>query len=199
MGLAPAGSFTFFLKHPLSHTDSLSLFFYIITSFIPRGAVIMMDWLYIFLGAIFILVGIIGCFLPVLPGPPISFLGILILQLTSNPPFSTEFIFFWGLITLAVTIMDYVIPVYGTKRFGGSKYGVIGSMIGLIIGIIFFPPLGIIIGPLVGAILGEYYSGKSSNRAMKSALGSFMGFLLGTFIKLIVSLVLAFYFFINIF
>jgi len=159
----------------------------------------MMDWLYIFLGSIFILVGIIGCFLPVLPGPPISFLGILILQLTSNPPFSTEFIFFWGLITLAVTIMDYVIPVYGTKRFGGSKYGVIGSMIGLIIGIIFFPPLGIIIGPLVGAILGEYYSGKSSNRAMKSALGSFMGFLLGTFIKLIVSLVLAFYFFINIF
>ena len=145
------------------------------------------------------IIGIVGCFLPIIPGPSLNFIGVLLLQLKTNPPFSTNFLLLWGLITLLVTVLDYIIPIYGTKRFGGSKSGIVGSMIGLIVGVFFFPPLGIIIGPLVGALLGEFYAGKSSNKAVRSALGSFLGFVLGTLTKLIISVILTFYFFVNAF
>jgi len=158
-----------------------------------------LDWLIITGGVVLILLGIAGCFLPVLPGPPLSFLAVLLLQLKSNPPFSTTFLITWGIIAGVITLLDYVIPVYGTKRFGGSRHGVAGSMIGLLLGIFFFPPFGIIIGPLIGALLGELYAGQKGKNAMRSAMGSFVGFLFGTFLKLIVSVVLTFYFFINAF
>lgn len=124
---------------------------------------------------------------------------MLLLQLKSDPPFSTTFLITWGILAGAVTLLDYVIPVYGTKRFGGSRYGIMGSIIGLLLGIFFFPPFGIIIGPLIGALLGELYAGQKGKNAMRSAIGSFAGFLFGTFLKLIVSLMLTFYFFVNAF
>ena len=158
-----------------------------------------MEWLIGFAGGILILLGIAGCFLPVLPGPPLSYLAVLLLQLKPEPPFSTTFLIIWGIIAIGITLLDYIIPVYGTKKFGGTRYGIIGSMLGLLAGLIFFPPFGIIIGPLIGALLGEFYGGQRSHKAMRSALGSFVGFLLGTFLKLVVSLVLTFYFFINVF
>ncbi|HEX9805191.1 MAG TPA: DUF456 domain-containing protein, partial [Candidatus Dojkabacteria bacterium] len=96
-----------------------------------------MDWLIIACGVILILLGIAGCFLPVLPGPPLSYLAVLLLQLKSDPPFSTTFLITWGILAGAVTLLDYVIPVYGTKRFGGSRYGIMGSIIGLLLGIFF--------------------------------------------------------------
>lgn len=157
-----------------------------------------MEIFWLIVGGIFIVVGIIGCILPVLPGPPISYLGILVLQITQETPFTLSFMIVWGLITIAVTVLDYFIPAYGTKRFGGSKRGIWGSMIGLLIGIVFFPPLGIIIGPVMGALVGELSLGKKRNEAIKSAFGSFMGFLLGTMLKLTVSGVLGYYYFINI-
>lgn len=157
-----------------------------------------MEIFWLIVGGIFIVVGIIGCILPVLPGPPISYLGILVLQITQETPFTLSFMIVWGLITIAVTVLDYFIPAYGTKRFGGSKRGIWGSMIGLLVGIVFFPPLGIIIGPVMGALVGELSLGKKRNEAIKSAFGSFMGFLLGTMLKLTVSGVLGYYYFINI-
>src|SRR6187402_403246 len=105
----------------------------------------------VILGTIFLLVGIAGCVLPLLPGPPLSFLALLVQQLNSPNPFSTKFLLIWGGITLVVTLLDYLIPVYGTKKFGGSKYGVWGSIAGLLIGL-WFGPLGIIAGPFIGAL-----------------------------------------------
>ncbi|GAB1307718.1 hypothetical protein KH5_04010 [Urechidicola sp. KH5] len=102
-------------------------------------------------------------------------------------------------ITLAVSIfvwgIDYVIPAWGTKKFGGSKYGVWGTMIGLILGLIFFPPFGIILGPFFGALVGELiYNSKDGKRALKAAIGSFIGFLLSTGLKFGTSLVFVYFF-----
>ena len=150
--------------------------------------------LWIIVGAIFIFVGLIGCFVPIIPGPPLGYVGLLMLQLLEEPAFTTRFLLIWAAITAIVTFLDYVIPVYGTKKFGGSKRGVWGSVIGLIIGIFFFPPFGIIIGPLLGALVGELSAGKASAAAIKSAFGSFVGFLAGTLIKLIATGFMAYYF-----
>ena len=140
------------------------------------------------------LTGVIGCFLPVLPGPPISYVGLLLLQLLPETPFSTRFMIIWLLVTVGVTVLDYVIPAYGTKKYGGSRWGVAGTFIGLIIGV-FFAPAGIILGPLLGALVGEYLAGKNSQQAFKAALGSFVGFLLGSLIKLIACMFMFYYYF----
>jgi uncharacterized protein YqgC (DUF456 family) len=151
-----------------------------------------MDILWLIIGIIFMLVGIAGCLLPLLPGPPLSFAGLLILQLRETSPYSTEFLLWWAGITAVVTILDYFIPIYGTKKFGGSRYGVWGSGIGLVAGL-FFPPVGIILGPFIGAFIGEMIFSNNSQVAFKAALGSFLGFLIGTLLKVVVCLVMAWY------
>jgi len=153
-----------------------------------------METLLIVIGAILILAGFAGSFLPVLPGPPVSFVGLLVLQLTPAHPFSLTFLIVWALIVGAVMLLDNVIPAYGTKKFGGSPYGVWGSVIGLIIGV-FFSPVGLVAGPLVGAFAGELVAGKESDQAFRSALGSFFGFLAGTVLKVIVTAMMGYYFF----
>lgn len=151
-------------------------------------------------GFIFIIIGFLGCFLPILPGPPLSFVGLLFLEFTEKSPFSAETLWTWAAITVAVTVLDYVVPVAGTKRYGGSKRGVWGSTIGLVIGLFMFPPFGIIIGPFVGAFVGEMSSGKTTNkRALRAAFGSFIGFLVGTILKLIASGWMSWLFFTNLF
>lgn len=154
-----------------------------------------MDYLLIGLGVIFIVSGILGCVLPVIPGPPLSYLGLLLLHFTERYQFSSRFLIIWAIITTVVYALDYLIPAWGTKKFGGSKRGVWGSIIGLVIGLFFFPPFGIIIGPFVGAVVGELTSGKDSGVALKSGFGSFLGFLLGTLLKLITSGMMTWYFF----
>lgn len=146
-----------------------------------------MDILLIVLGSICMIVGILGCFLPIIPGPPVSFLGLLLLDWTSKSPLSSDDLWTWGLVAVGVTALDYVIPIYGTKKFGGTKRGVWGSTIGLIVGI-FFGPIGIILGPFIGAFLGEMSTGKADNKtALKAAFGSLVGFLVGVVFKLIAS------------
>lgn len=153
----------------------------------------LMDILLSIIAIIFLLLGLVGAILPILPGPALSFLGLLSLYFATYEPFTDKFLFIWLLITIAVTIIDQVVPVIGTKRMGGSKYGVWGSIIGLIIGIFFFPPLGIIIGPFLGAVGGELVYGKHTSVALKSGLGSLIGFLGGTFMKLVFSVIAAYY------
>lgn len=138
--------------------------------------------------------GIAGCLLPFLPGPPLCFAALLLQLSREHDPYSANFLWLWAAITAAVTLLDYYIPIYGTKKFGGSKYGAWGSAIGLVIGL-FFSPLGIIIGPFVGAFVGEMISSNNSHVAFKAALGSFLGFLVGTLLKLVVCLVMAWYLF----
>lgn len=153
-----------------------------------------MDLVLIGLGIILMITGIIGCVLPFLPGPPLNYIGLLLLHITERYQFSTEFLVFWAIITAIVYGLDLVIPVWGTKKFGGSKYGIWGSVIGLLAGFFFFPPLGIIIGPFAGAVIGELFAGKDSGAALKSGFGSFVGFITGTVLKIAASGVMTWYF-----
>lgn len=138
------------------------------------------------------MIGIAGCFLPILPGPPLAFLGLWIQQLKEHNPFTSKFLWIWFGITLVVTAIDYWAPVYATKKFGGSKAGIWGCMIGLLLGF-WMGPLGIIIGPLAGAFIGEIMNNQDSSKAMRAALGSFIGFLLSTLLKLIVCVIIFWY------
>ena len=153
-----------------------------------------MDELLILLGFICIIAGIVGCILPVLPGPALSYAGLVLLQFSSGHPFSIRFLVIYAILTTGMAVLDYVIPIYGTKKLEGSKYGIWGSGIGLLAGIIFMFPVGIIIGPMLGAFIGELFSGKKTRQAFKPALGSFLGFLAGTMIKFMLSLSMAYYF-----
>ena len=151
-----------------------------------------MDIFLILSGSLLMILGIAGCLLPILPGPPLSYLGLIAIHLTSKIDFSSKFLISWGIIVILVSILDYVIPIWGTKFFGGSKYGVWGSMVGLLAGL-FIPPIGIIVGPFIGAVAGEMLAGNKQN-ALKAGFGSFIGFIAGTVVKMLVSLIMLYYF-----
>jgi len=136
--------------------------------------------LLITLGIIFLLIGLAGCIVPIMPGPPISYLALLMLHFTKNHQFETKFLWIWAIIVVAVTIIDNLTPIWGTKKFGGSKRGTWGATIGLLVGLLFFPPIGMILGPFVGAMVGELTLSEDLNKACKSGLGSLLGFQLGT-------------------
>ncbi|MFT5790894.1 MAG: hypothetical protein ACJAV9_000462 [Urechidicola sp.] len=149
-----------------------------------------MDIFLLFVGFFFVLLGVIGSFLPVLPGPITGWIGLLMLHLTKVIPMDWTFL---G-ITLGVAILiwgiDFIIPAWGTKKFGGSKYGIWGTILGLIIGLVFLGPLGIIVGPFLGAFVGELiHDSTDSKRAVKAAFGSLVGFMLSTGLKFLVSII----------
>ncbi len=154
-----------------------------------------MDIVLAILGTFFIMGGIAGCILPVLPGPVIGYGGLILLELTKYADFSAFFLIIFAVVAVGVILLDYFVPIWGTKRYGGSKYGIWGATIGVFIGIFMFPPLGIIIFPIIGAIIGEMIRGANTNESFKAGFGSFIGFLLGTGLKLISVFVMAFYYF----
>ncbi|MBN1340137.1 MAG: DUF456 domain-containing protein [Bacteroidales bacterium] len=145
-------------------------------------------------GLALVIVGIIFSVLPVIPGQVVAWSALLLLQLTKPVPFSAGFLALWAFITAAVTLLDYFIPIWGTKKLGGSKQGIWGATLGLISGIFFFPPLGMIIGPFLGAFAGEMIAGKDTRTALKSGLGSFIGFVAGSLMKLAISVIMAYHF-----
>jgi uncharacterized protein YqgC (DUF456 family) len=149
---------------------------------------IIMDLFLVIIGFFFVILGIFGSFLPVLPGPIMGWVGLLLLHLTSVIQKDWTFLGITLAVAIIVFVLDYIIPVLGTKKYGGTKYGVYGSMIGLILGL-GFGPLGIILGPFLGALVGELIKdSKDTNKAMRAAYGSFIGFLLSTGLKFAVSL-----------
>lgn len=151
-----------------------------------------MDYLFIILGFILLLGGLAGCFLPAVPGPPLSYVGFILVSLASFVTMTPRLLIFWAIVTVLVTLLDYFIPIYGAKRFGGTKMGMIGAMFGLLIGIFIFPPFGLIIGPLIGALVGELIAGQKQ-QAFRSAMGTFFGFVTGLILKVIVCLMLIYY------
>lgn len=155
----------------------------------------MLDPLIIALSVILLLVGIVGSVLPVLPGPPLSWLGLLILKFVPSVSnrISWTVIIVVGLLTLLVTILDNVLPIWSTKRTGGNKKVVWGASIGLVAGF-WFGPLGIILGPFVGALMGGLISGTPIMPALKHASGAFIGFFAGIVLKFINLGVLVYYF-----
>lgn len=148
-----------------------------------------MDIFLIILAAFLMILGILGSFLPILPGPLTSWVGLLVFHLTDLIPMNWTFLISTFIIALAIWILDYIIPALGTKRFGGSRAGMIGTSIGLVIGLFSPIPGGIIIGPFLGALMGELINKSTFDKALKAAFGSFLGFLASTFIKFMVALV----------
>ncbi len=143
-----------------------------------------MDIFLLIIAFLFMLIGIIGCIVPGLPGTPIAYAGMWIAQATERVDFTWQTLLIWGIVTIVVSVLDYVIPAWGTKRYGGTRWGVWGSTIGVFVGL-FFGAAGVILGPLVGAIIGELMSGQEFSKALKAGWGSFVGIFFGTIIKLI--------------
>jgi len=162
---------------------------------------------------LFLLAGLVGSVVPAVPGPPFSFIGLLLLQWSKHGNFSPAFLWVWAGITVAVTVMDNFLPALMTKKFGGSRATVIGSVLGLIAGMIFFAPIGLLVGPFAGALVGElinnHIQAKRNNvnnagidstgdnsgnvRALKAALGAFLAFIVGTGAKLIIGSLMIYY------
>jgi uncharacterized protein len=153
-----------------------------------------MDYFLLVLAFILIITGLLGCVLPVLPGPPFSFLGLLLIHFKRFADFSNLFLLITAAVAIIVTLLDYIVPIWGTKKFGGTKAGQWGATIGMIIGMIFLGPLGLILGPLLGAIIGESINGAKSEHALKAGLGAFLGFLLGVGLKLAASIYMTYHF-----
>lgn len=150
-----------------------------------------MDIVLLVLGFILMLTGIIGSFLPVLPGTPVSWFGLLLLYLTEAIPNDWWFLGITLTVALIVFAMDYLIPALGTRKFGGTRAGMIGTTLGLVVAIVFpiLGILGIIIWPFVGAFVGELLNKADQKSALKAAFGSFIGFLTGTFLKFVVTII----------
>ena len=151
-----------------------------------------MDIALLVIAFLLMLIGIVGCIVPGLPGTPIAYGALWSAQATDKVDFSWQFLLVWGIVTIVISVLDYIVPAWGTKQFGGTKWGVWGSTIGVFVGL-FFGPFGVIFGPLVGAILFELIpvvlNGRISDKALSAALragwGSFIGILFGTIIKLV--------------
>ncbi|MFH0760020.1 MAG: DUF456 domain-containing protein [Bacteroidota bacterium] len=162
-----------------------------------------MDILLVILCILCALVGIIGVIVPGLPGTPLSFIALILLHLTKTFNYSSKFLIIMGVLAVVITLLDYYIPIVGTTKFGGTKAGVRGSMIGLIVVVFVLPVLGIvlgpfglfgiILGPFIGAYIGEKSVGQPDNKAMRAAFGSFIGFLAGTIMKVAYGLVVLAY------
>jgi len=168
-----------------------------------------MDIALIILWGVLCIIAIIGSLLPVLPGPLLAYIAFILLQLTSKDPFSWTFFVIRALIIGFLTVLDYIIPSRWTKKFWGTKRGVRGSNIWLVVSVIVLPIFGIVIWPfgLIGLIAGpflwsylwEKYAGKQHKHALRSAWGSFIGFVTGSLLKLVVSVIMAGYFFVNVY
>lgn len=148
-----------------------------------------MDYIYIFLSLLFAVTGVAGAIVPVLPGPPISYVGLLLLLLCDGCGINMPTVVIAGVLAVVVTLFDYVAPVWFTKRSGGSKAGVWGATLGLLVGFFFSVP-GIILGPFIGAFLGELYAKTPADKALGVSFVSFIAFIVTTGFKLIYAIAL---------
>ena len=154
-----------------------------------------MDIIFLITGLLLCLIGIVGSFLPIIPGPVTSWLGILLLNLTSAVEFNLNFVLITFTVAVSVGILDYIIPILGVKKLGGSRSGQTGTTVGLIVALVILGPIGIIVGPFLGALLGEMSTNKSFQNSLKPAFGSFIGVIAGSVIKFLISLSFLFFYF----
>ena len=148
-----------------------------------------MELFLVILALVLMVLGVLGSFLPVLPGPLTSWAGFLVLHFTEGVQLSNTFLIVTLVIALVIYVLDYIIPAMGTKRFGGSKAGMIGTTLGLLVGLLTPIPFGIVIGPFLGALVGEMIHRNDTQKALKAAFGSFLGFIASTFLKFIVAVI----------
>lgn len=143
-----------------------------------------MDTILIILGIIALVVGLLGCILPMLPGPPLSYIGVLLLHFTDRAQFSAWELIVGGIIVVVVLVLDYITPMLGAKYSGAGHWANWGSLIGTIVGL-FFLPLGLIVGPFLGAVLGAVRDGSDKHNALKAGIGAVIGFFVGTVLKFV--------------
>lgn len=146
-----------------------------------------MDILLIVAAAILLILGVLGSFLPILPGIPLSWLGLLLLHLTATVPMDYTFLGITLLVAIIIFALQYAIPALGTKYLGGSKRGMFGATIGLVAGIFIPIPFAILIAPFVGAYLGEILNKSNSRHALRAASGSFIGLIASAFMEFVVA------------
>ena len=148
---------------------------------------------------VLLILGLLGSIIPGLPGPPLSFIGILLIHFFTGTQFSNSFLLSWVVIVILVFLLDYFMQVWGVKKFGGGRKAILGTFLGLFMGL-FFPPIGLLLGPFFGAFIGALLEVRGdNNRALKVAVGSFIGFVTGTILKLVISSVLFYYAIYNIY
>ncbi len=146
----------------------------------------MTDGLLIALGVFLMLLGLAGCLLPALPGPPLAYAGVLALHLTARVEFSARTLAVGLVLMVAVQVADTVVPAVGTRRWGGTRWGVWGCVLGSLAGLVFSPPFGFVAGSFLGAVCGELLGGRTGQAALKAGFGAFLGFLAGAALKLAV-------------
>lgn len=146
-----------------------------------------MDWVLFVLAFLCIVLGLAGSVLPALPGPPLAYVGMLLIHFTDKVDFSVTELVVWGVLIAVVQVLDFIIPAMGTKRFGGSKYGVWGCNIGVVVGM-FAGPLGIVLGPFAGAVIGEMLKTHDFSTSLRASFGAFLGFITGTLVKVVLVL-----------
>lgn len=140
------------------------------------------------IAAILQLAGLVGCVLPALAGPPLNFLGLIVLSLAWGwRTFNPVFLIVLGGLTALTMITDYYLPMSGSKRYGSTKRGFWGALIGMIAGTVLFPPFGLVIGAFLGAVIGEVTAGKNGSEAMRAGWGAFVGVLAAMLFRLFVS------------
>ena len=155
-----------------------------------------MNTVLITLAIILVLAGIAGAFIPGLPGPPLCWVALLLMHFSAAAEYSPWLLGGFAAAAIVITVLDYVVPAMSTKRFGGSKAGIWGCNIGIVLGIIGLPfgpqgLLGVICWPFVGALVGELLGGKEAKEAFRAAWGAFVGFLTGTGLKLVYGITVA--------
>ncbi|MFC2133606.1 DUF456 domain-containing protein [Bacteroidota bacterium] len=152
-----------------------------------------MDILVLIIGFLLTVAGVIGCIIPALPGPPFNLVALILLQISFPDTFRGNMLIIFTSLTLIVTGLDYVLPLIGAEKFGVSKYGVIGSFTGMIVGL-FFTPVGMILGLILGAVIGELAAGKKETEALKAGVISFMLGIFMMLLKFSLSVVMTYYF-----
>ncbi len=152
-----------------------------------------MTVLLIILGLLLALAGVFGCIFPVIPGPPLGYLALIILSWAKDwEPFSSTFLIIMAGLTILVSISDYLIPAISAKRYGASRLSLWVSIAGLVIGLFLFPPWGMVIGAFLGAFAGELLAGRRGKSALRVSWGVFVGNMLSTGLKLALSGVMLF-------
>ena len=150
---------------------------------------------FVFVGFLFAAAGIIGCILPVIPGPPLSYCSLILISIARGwKVFTPRFLIIMGVLSVIAALMDYVIPLIFARRFGASRYGTLFSLIGMIIGVVFFPPFGLLIGAFLGAVIGEFIYNMNTHESLRAGFGVFLGTITSVFIKLGTSGVITFFF-----
>lgn len=144
-----------------------------------------METFLLILSLLILIVGLVGAIVPAVPGPPLSFIGFVLFAFTPYMEWNWTAVFIAGAIAVLITVLDFYVPAWGAKKLGGTKYATSGSIVGLIVGMLFFPPIGILVGPFLGAFVGELiFAGKNPSEALKSGWGAFLGFLVGSTLKI---------------